>query len=194
MWGESTGDLWFPLTKAVTRSFDIFFDLRLKIFGGREIGGIFEDPVARSRYLKHVRQSRSAVYPHQYRGHIIIIWLLYFSEYFIIRSTFAIDLLILWGRENATTILQTFRWMKVAVFEEMDWCRTSDGPLPQTKMAQFGGLNELRQQIIISDNCYNSIPQFSIGTWLMLIHVSEMKFNTVRGYKRHSQVHFCNRK
>ena len=29
LWGESTGNRWIPLTKPVTRSFDIFCDLRL---------------------------------------------------------------------------------------------------------------------------------------------------------------------
>ena len=29
LWGESTGHRWIPLTKAVTRSFDVFFNLRL---------------------------------------------------------------------------------------------------------------------------------------------------------------------
>ena len=29
LWGESSGHRWVPLTNAVTRSFDIFFDLRL---------------------------------------------------------------------------------------------------------------------------------------------------------------------
>ena len=29
LWGESTGHRWIPLTKPVTRSFEVFFDLRL---------------------------------------------------------------------------------------------------------------------------------------------------------------------
>ena len=29
LWGKSTGHLWIPLTKPVTRSVDVFFDLRL---------------------------------------------------------------------------------------------------------------------------------------------------------------------
>ena len=29
LWGESTGDRWIPFTKPVTRSCDVFFDLRL---------------------------------------------------------------------------------------------------------------------------------------------------------------------
>ena len=31
LWGESTGHRWNPITKAVTRSFGIFFDLRQRV-------------------------------------------------------------------------------------------------------------------------------------------------------------------
>ena len=42
LWGESIGDRWFPLQSPVTRSFDVFFDLRLN--------ETTETPVIRGRF------------------------------------------------------------------------------------------------------------------------------------------------